>query len=171
MHELADEKKINLQFVSFEYAGRDFGIVEENARRYDVVDILINHGILPREKALELQYEADILTLVTWNNEEEGDAPTGKFIEYFMMKKPIFSIVIGDRKNSIVKQITDRANIGYSYEESSGYDGYLEAKQWVLEKYLEFLENGQVDFNSDEMFVDKFSSANMAKRFKRLIDK
>ena len=170
LHELAEEKTIDPQMISVEYAGKDFRIIEQDAEEYSMEKILINRGILPREKSLELQYEADILCVVTWNTEKEGDAITGKFIEYFMMEKPIFSIVIGNKKNSIVKQITDRPNIGYSYEESSGDEGYLGAKQWISEKYSTFLKNGQIDINPDEMYLNKFSSESMAKRFKRLID-
>lgn len=170
LHELAEEKTIDPQMISVEYAGKDFRIIEQDAKEYSMENILVNRGMLPREKSLELQHEADILCVVTWNTEKEGNAITGKFIEYFMMEKPIFSIVMGNKKNSIVKRITDRANIGYSYEESSGCEGYLEAKQWISEKYSKFLKNGQIDIDPDEMYLDKFSSESMAKRFKRLID-
>lgn len=94
----------------------------------------------------------------------------GKFIEYFMMQKPVFSIISGTAVGSAVKKITQRARLGCTLEEAGGMKDYAEAKQWILSRYQEFMKNGHLECHSDGEFLNKYSSAMMAQRFKKLID-
>ncbi|MDE7324481.1 MAG: hypothetical protein K2N73_17545 [Lachnospiraceae bacterium] len=170
LHELELENLISREHISVVYAGNDYHIIQNQAKDCGMENILINKGKLSRKKALELQYQSDILCVLAWNTWNERDVMKGKFIEYFMMKKPIFSIISGNAADSAVKKITQRAKLGYALEEAGGSKGHAEAKQWILSKYQEFMMNGCLKCHSDETFLNRYSSAVMAKRFKELID-
>lgn len=170
IYELECENRINRKNISFVYAGNDYHIVQRQADRYGMGNILINKGKLSRTKSLQLQYQSDILCMLAWNTEREQDVMKGKFIEYFMMKKPVLSIISGTKTESAVRKITQKAKLGYALEEAGGLQDYTEAKQWLLSKYQEFMEDGCLKSFSDEKFLERYSSAMMAKRFKKLID-
>ena len=168
--ELENEKLINSENISIIYAGKQFHILQDQARAFNMEDLLVNKGELSRKKALELQYHADILCALTCNTDKVQGVFLGKFIEYFMMNKPIFSIVIGNKPNSINRRITQRARLGYSLEAAAGLKEYEKAKKWILSKYMEFMHKGYIDSNSDEKMLNKFSSARLAEKFEKLIN-
>ncbi len=170
LHELELEKQISKEHISVIYAGTDYHIMQKQAKECGMESILVNKGKLSRKKALELQYQSDILCVLAWNTKKERDVMKGKFIEYFMMQKPVFSIISGTAVGSAVKKITQRARLGCTLEEAGGMKDYAEAKQWILSRYQEFMKNGHLECHSDGEFLNKYSSAMMAQRFKKLID-
>lgn len=169
--ELESEGAVDRNYIAVLYAGSHFHVLQEQAKAYHLEDIVFNKGRISRDKALYLQFQSDILCALTWNSENEEDVITGKFIEYFMMKKNIFSIVTGNKTNSIVKRITDKGKLGHCLEVIGGNEAYREAKEWFLEKYIEFIENGHIKSHMNESIVEKFSSAKMAEKFGRIIEK
>lgn len=81
--------------IVFEYAGFQSLVIQKIFEEAGLDKILKNHGLLPREKALELQQSADLLLLIayTGNNEREGNhIRTGKIYEYLGTCKPILAI-------------------------------------------------------------------------------
>lgn len=168
--ELESEGLLSSENISVLYAGGQFHILKDQAKACNLTKVLINEGMLPRKKALELQYQADILCCLTWGEAGYENVLPGKTLEFFMMNVPVFSIVTGTKTDSIVKRITQNAKLGYCYEEAGGYNNFIEAKQWFLERYTEFIKNGYIESHSDKTVLEEYSSANMAEKFKQFID-
>lgn len=170
LSELEDEDALDSKKISIIYAGKQFQILEDQAKIYSMEKLLINRGELSREKALQLQYNSDILCLMTWNKTGEDNWLTGKMLEYLMMNKPVFAIVMGNRPDSLVKKIVQKANLGYCYEEGGNPEEYYDAKRWIFDRYLEFLGNGELANHSEKKILEEYSSIKMAMKFKKLID-
>ena len=73
LHELELEKQISKEHISVIYAGTDYHIMQKQAKECGMESILVNKGKLSRKKALELQYQSDILCVLAWNTKKERD--------------------------------------------------------------------------------------------------
>lgn len=171
IHELGEEGKLNKERIRIVYAGAHYHVLKNQVEKFGLDAITDNRGKVSRKESLQIQKQSDILCALTWNNIGDDDVIPGKVLEYFMMEKPIFAIASGDKPDSILKHVMMKANIGYCLEEAECEKYYEEAKKWFLDKYLEFIENGQVVFEPNEKEIEKYSSENMAKRFGMLIEK
>jgi len=85
--------------IIFSYAGKDSKYVSAEFDKAEIAGCLRDYGLVDRRKALELQYDADLLLLITYT----GDNPdigkgvlTGKCYEYLSSCKPI--LMIGSEK-------------------------------------------------------------------------
>jgi hypothetical protein len=64
--------------------------VKDIAARYNLLDIYSYYGFLPREKALEMQYDADILLFL--GNDSFNEMLTGKLFEYIYIAREIWGV-------------------------------------------------------------------------------
>ena len=104
LKKLTNSNAVSKEKIRFEYAGNGYQLVYSMASKYGMEDILINHGVVNREKSLKIQKNSKILVLASWNTKKEKGILTGKFFEYMMMDKPIIAAISGDDKNSILKE-------------------------------------------------------------------
>jgi len=168
--ELSEKELVDKDRIEVVYAGKQFSLLEQQADQFGLKDILSYKGVVARKEALQIQYNANILCSLSVNRKGYNEILTGKFIEYFMMQKPIFSIIIGNEPGSIIKKITERARLGYCLEEAGGTEDYKDAKQWFLEKYLEFVQNGCIAGHSDKSVLEEYNSNKVAEKFKGIIE-
>lgn len=100
------DKKIIIQF-----AGPNCN-VKDIADKYDITEYYEYLGFLPREIALQLQYDADVLLFL----EHEGKAKgilTGKLFEYLYIAREIWAV--GITENTAAGEIIKKTNTGYSF--------------------------------------------------------
>lgn len=168
--ELIQEQKMDKEKINIVYAGEKFYLLQLQAAKYGLSEILCNKGMVIRKEALTIQKQADILCALTWNNEGNDNILTGKVLEYFMMNKPIFAVVTGNKPESIIKQIINKANLGYCIEEAGLEQNYDVAKSWLLNRYNEYIDTGSIECHPIERILEKYSSQKMAERFGCLID-
>ncbi|MCI8747562.1 MAG: glycosyltransferase family 4 protein [Lachnospiraceae bacterium] len=172
LKELSDNKEINISDICVDYAGTNFDLLYEQAEAYEVAEILVNHGFVEHLKALEMQRQSDILLVLSWNDDDEEDVLTGKFMEYLMVERQILAIVKGNKKNCLIKKILSESKAGYCYEEARGEEDVDSLKRFIQEKYLEFMREGRISYNGDTVYLNKFSYKTIAKEFgKFLVDK
>lgn len=146
LRELADEGKLELQKLCFDYAGSDFMFLNEQAKSCNMSEILKNHGVLTRAECLDLQNSADFLVLCTWNNRGEEGVFPGKFLEYMLFNKPIIALVDGNLANSEVAQVIREGSLGIAYEQANGEADYKALKDYIKNAYHYFFKNGRADF-------------------------
>lgn len=167
--ELEHEKLIDSKKICIQYAGKHISLLEKQARKYNLESIIDYRGVVSRQEAIQMQYDADILCALTWNNIGNDNILTGKILEYFMMEKPIFAIVTGDKPGSSMAKIIREANAGFCLEEINLEREYDNAKKWVLKKYQEFISQGFLPYNSKDEILQKYSSQVMARKFGEII--
>lgn len=170
LKELISEGKINGGQTAIEYAGNDSEIARECAKRYRMENLLIDHGEIPREQALELQRKAAILLQLAWNTKKDNCAWSGKMYEYMMMKKPIAFIVTGDEPNSYPSRHMALLG-GCCYEQCREEETYTHLKQYILDKYIEWQQTGNVSIQRDENYVKQYSYREIAEQVWKLIGK
>ncbi len=139
----------------FNYAGSEFNVIEQQASKYDLTCILVNYGYVTREESIRIQNESDLNVVVTWNSNIDQGIMTGKIYESFLLRKSILGIVNGDLPNSEFKNVIDRVNGGFVFENSSpNYSGdYNALKLFLNYNYIEKLETGKVDSNYNELIT------------------
>lgn len=167
--DLKKEGKADPERIAIVYAGKQTYIVEGEAKKYNLEKIIDYRGVVPRQESIKIQWEADMLCALTWNNEGNDNILTGKIFEYFMMRKPIIAIVSGNKPDSIMKQIIEEAELGCCLEEVMLDRDYEKAKAWFSDRYQEFVCKGHLICNPKEEVLQKYCSQEMAEKFGNLI--
>ena len=170
IYELSSEKRLDMERIRIIYAGEQSQLLKKQAEQYGLVQLLEIKGKVSRQESLQIQRQSDILCALTWNNIGNDNILTGKVLEYFMMYKPILALVSGNKPGSMIKHIINEANLGYCFEEAEAAKNYDEAKEWLLNKYMEFVATGMVACNPKERILEQYNCKNTAVKFERLID-
>ena len=69
---------------------------------------------------------------------------TGKIFEYFMFKKPILAIVVGNLPNSEICKIISRIDAGHCFEEAA-IDSKKNLVAWIKNAIDEKQKNGTIE--------------------------
>lgn len=141
--EIAPSLKDVNKKILFEYAGKEGDLFLSQAAEYNLQNYVVDYGQLSRLDALKLQQESDICLLATWNTSFEQGALTGKIFEYFMFKKPILAIVVGNLPNSEICKIISRIDAGHCFEEAA-IDSKKKLVAWIKNAIDEKQENGMI---------------------------
>ncbi len=167
IRELSDEGKVNIDNIVFEYAGmgNEIKILNRQAAKYSLENIIHNNGLIKREDCLALQMRSDVLVLATWNTKAEIGVFPGKMIEYMLFNKPIVSLVSGDIENCEITEAINRLKIGFSYEEISGESQFAEFKEYICS-----LINGTLNFCPDNEKIMQYEWNNIVKKFEEAIN-
>ena len=169
LRELADEGKIAVEKICFDYAGSDFMFLNEQAKSYNMPDILKNHGKLSRADCLALQKAADFLVLCTWNNRGEEGVFPGKFLEYMLFNKPIIALVDGNLANSEVARVMREGEFGIACETAGGEKDYAELKSYIQKQYQLFSVEKAIEFAPEKEVLNRYNYDNIMRQIEELI--
>lgn len=170
IRELADDYEIDCHNVSFEYAGTNAEIAIEQAEKYGLASIVVNHGVISREQSLQLQRDAQILVLVTWNDKVEQGVFPGKFLEYMLFERPILAIVNGDLPGSEVADVMDEGNFGFCYEEATHTVDYDQMKKYIKMQYDHFMKTGKTVYSPCAVIRERYNYEQIVGRIEELIN-
>ena len=144
-----------------DFYGYDEGWLERDVERYGLQDIVNVHGLVPREKALKKQREAQILLLLTWNDPTERGVYTGKVFEYLAARRPILSMGIS---GGVVEELLKETNAGV-------HTSTQEELERALKKYYqEFKRKGRVGYCGISAKIERYSQREMARKFAVVLD-
>ena len=104
--------KINL---SLDFYGPFSSYLEQEIKRYNIVSITKQNGIVGREEIVSIYEEANVLILFNWLKKEEGIFPL-KFYEYLNAKKLIFTI--GKDNSGEINNILNETRTGFNLIDS-----------------------------------------------------
>ena len=167
--ELAGDGRVNLQKIRFDYAGPHFEMVQEQAQKYGVEAILVNHGFVSRGEAARLQSQSDIFLVLTWNTREEKGVLTGKFYEGIRARKPILSLVSGGEPDSELNTLNEKYHYGFCCEESSGNAGTEKLKCWILDAYNRKQQGQSPVYNPKEGLFTDFTYRGLTEKLERIM--
>ncbi len=169
LKELCDEGTVNMDDIVINYGGNNLSILRDQAAQFGLEDNVIDHGMLPRQKSLELQASSRHLIHATWNEKGEKGVFPGKFLEYIMMGRSIISLVSGDIPDSEVTVVVKKAGLGVTYEEVTKDADRITLKEYILCDYKNFKAGKAPCLNIDTNEVNRFDFANAAKSIEELI--
>lgn len=170
---LMKEGKIKSNNIEFDFAGKEsaFEIFKSQAEKYNLDDYCIYFGKITRKEALKIQMEADILLVSSFDYQTDiGGVITGKALEYMSANKPIIAIINGDIEHSELADIIRNANLGFAYEESHHKSDNIGLYQYLLTKYQEYEEKGELNHNPNEQILSKFDYQYLGKKMLRIIE-
>lgn len=170
---LMNEGKIKRNKIEFDFAGKEsaFEIFKSQAEKYSLGDNCVYFGKVTRKEALKLQMEANILLVSSFDYQTDiGGVITGKALEYMSANKPIIAIINGDIEHSELADIIRNANLGFAYEESHHKSDNIGLYQYLLTKYQEYEEKGELNHNPNEQILSKFDYQYLGKKMLRIIE-
>lgn len=169
LRELVDEGGIDMDKITFEYAGNDGNVLKSQADKYKMREIVNDRGRMPRQECLNFQFAADFLVLSTWNYKSEIGVFPGKFLEYMLMQRPIISLTCGDIPNSEITEAVRRTKVGIAYEEISRKSDFPILKDYLKEAYRQFYEEGSVHFSPDKEAVARYDWKNLIGAIEKIL--
>lgn len=125
---------------------------------------IISFGEVGREEALRLQLGSNILLLATWNYSNSTGIVTGKLLEYMMMNIPIIAVISGNVPNSKVKEIVEKCNLGFCYEQASAEQDYQQLKTMIFQKYTQYINNHSANQSFNQCEIEKYNYYQISKR-------
>lgn len=169
LRELANEGKADLNKICFDYAGGDGAFLCAQADEFGLGSIVHDHGILPRNECLKLQFSSHLLVLSTWNNRGEEGVFPGKFLEYMLIGKPIIAITDGNLPNSEVTSVMREGRLGVAYETARANEDFSQLKQYVYACYTEWAQKGSITFEPVQEVLDRYNYDHIIKQIEGLI--
>jgi hypothetical protein len=111
LSELIAAGKLNRDLVRIVYAGGDKAIWDSFVKEAGLESINESYGMLSMEASRKLQQSAAINLLLTWSDRNYKGVLTGKMYEYFKARRPIITVINGDRDEEI-EEIMAETNAG-----------------------------------------------------------
>lgn len=169
IRELLQNKEIDRNNVVIEYAGANLPLFYSYVQRYQMEDRFVNYGFISRQQSLQLQSRASILVMAGWNSKKEEIVWSGKMYEYMMARKPIVYLMAGDKQQCEAADQIHRLG-GVCYQSICSEMSYIPLKQYILEKYKEWNQNGKVMISREEEYVNEFSYPNIAEKVYEILN-
>jgi glycosyltransferase involved in cell wall biosynthesis len=110
--------------VQVEFYGRNLDWVMERAAEHGLHDVVQVHEPVSRRDAIEIQMQADVLLLLTWNDPRERGVLTGKLFEYIGARRPI--LVLGHIDGDAASLVC-REKFGAASNDPAAISGFLAA--------------------------------------------
>ena len=108
--------------VKIDFYGNKSPFLDELIKKYSLEKIVEYKGLVSRDEIINLQKQADILLLLTWNNPLEKGVLTGKLFEYIGSAKPILSIgAIHDSASNLI----EKYNFGLASNSPSEIESFI----------------------------------------------
>lgn len=161
IQELIAEESIDESDIRIRFIGPPSEYIANLTTKYHLQNVVKQEGFIERDKTIEIQKQAQMLLMLTWNDPKEQGILSGKFFEYVGAKRPILAVGYPDKT---IKNILEKGNIGYMIQDSS------QAKEFITNAYNQFKSQGQVTYSGTQEYVDKFSHKQMAKQFTEILN-
>lgn len=169
LRELADEGKVDLNKLCFDYAGRDGSFLLAQANEFGLSSIVCDHNVLSRDECLKLQFSSHLLVLSTWNNRGEEGVFPGKFLEYMLIGRPIISLTDGNIPDSEVTSVMREGRFGIAYESVRDKEDRITLKKYIESCYCEWLQNGSISFEPEQEVLERYNYNNIIRQIEELI--
>lgn len=151
LRELVDEDLIDIDDLQFEHAGKDSHYWKELLHHFNLSEIMVDHGMIPREKAIEIQRNAHLNVLLTWASEELKGIVTGKIYEYLAARRPIVSIINGIKDKEIEEMVSGSkaGKVFYNNE-----NNLFQLKSYILNQYKKW--KAGFDLYNSSAFLNQY---------------
>lgn len=140
LQKLIADQQIDAHKIEIVYAGKDGSLWTEWLAATQTQQIFRNLGLITRQEALQLQYNAQINLLLTYSSSEAGGNLTGKFYEYLFAKSPILIVMNGIPDKEFEDIMTDIDGGELVYNSTNDFE---RTADFILKYYKLWLKDGQ----------------------------
>lgn len=172
LKELAEEGVVAEEQITLGFAGKapDAEAFITQASGCGLGARVQNYGLVPRDRAIQLQRSADAILIAAWNLPDSiGNLP-GKLLEVLMMEKPVICCVAGNIPGSEAARLLRVTGAGCCYEEAEGERSYAELKAYVRGLCEAFSQGRSLPFEPNAEKLELYAYAGIAKRFSTLLE-
>lgn len=128
---LIAQGELSMSQLQLCYAGSEGDTFIRYAQRCGLEGCVRLYGSVSREESLQLQGQADLLLMASWNLAGQTGILTGKLFEYLMMMKPIACYMSGDAAGSELKALLSKTGAGYCAEQTEGSSALNELERFL----------------------------------------
>lgn len=153
----------------FHYAGGQSPLVRDLANQAGIADLLVDHGFVSHDKALELQRQSDALLVLAWNEIGNEGVLSAKFFEYMAAEKPMIALISGGKPDSELAAMVEEMNLGVAAEYVKGPSETAKVARF-LESLVETKRSGGSSYIGDPDKVARFDYRNIAEYLENLIN-
>lgn len=109
-------KKEEQNNIRVHYFGNQGSIAIQNFKKYDIENLIINHGSVSKEESIIAMFQSDILLSIIHNNEKSIDDNikgiiTTKIFDYILIGKPTINIAPVDNETRVLIRKLNVKNI------------------------------------------------------------
>ncbi len=172
LKELAGEGEIAEDRFLLSFAGKpaDFGEFMAQAEACGLGRRVHNHGMVPRDRAIQLQRQADAILVAGWNTPELiGNLP-GKLLEVLMLERPVVCCMAGNVPGSEGAALIRETRAGYCFEETGGEAAYAGLREYVRGLVRAYESGKPVPYAPSRESVERYAYESVAARFSALIE-
>ena len=170
LRKLGEEKRLDLDKVKLHYAGKDFSLLYEAAKRSGVENILEDHGYVSRTEAARIQSMSDLFLVLSWNMKESQGILTGKFFEGIRAKKPMLSVINGSLPNSELNMLNEKYHYGFCYESCREKEQFGALCDYLAKAYDEKMKLGKVQYEMNPELETRFRYDALAEQLEHFIE-
>lgn len=169
LERLINSREINPADVTVEYAGRNSDLFLAMSSCFPCVNS-VDHGLVSRDEALNLQRSASVLIVCAWNTAEQKGVLTAKIYEYMQQDAPIIGLCCGEVPHSDLRALIESSRVGVCHEEADpGADKRLD--DYLLMLYRQWKSRGRTSRDPRSIAgVMSYSYPELAKKLVSLID-
>lgn len=161
---LAKKQNPDFKYI-LECAGGNNESLIETARKYGEQDNVKNFGFIPREQALDLQGQADILLALIFKTMGSFSA---KLFEYTLIKKPIICVSCGGGDYGEETQYIRELNLGIAVEETCENEDVSLLCEYLLMQYKFKQDRKPLKFEPDTSSISEYDHDNIFKKIEKL---
>ena len=163
INELIQDGAIRKEEIQWVFNGLFDDGWQEKIQDADKYGIVIFNGYLDHLKSLELSVQSDLLVLCGERDSGANIVYTGKVFEYLRTKVPILSL---SAKDGVLDHILRETRTGrnFDYEDRDGI------REFVLEQYHLWENNGLPLMNIDEAAIQQYSRENTCRKLAGVFD-
>ena len=103
--ELIRDGEVDREAIAVDFYGRFEEWLEKEIKKYGLVGVAEQHGIISPEDSRQAQREARILWLMKWEDPKEFGVIPGKLFEYMAARRPIMAT--GGHNDEVSKILAD----------------------------------------------------------------
>jgi hypothetical protein len=162
INDLIDAKILDNKSLKIRFFGPYEYWLNKKIRKFGLERVIVQHGLVAREIALEKQRESQILLFLNWNDPREKGIYTGKLFEYLGAKRPI--LAIGGSKD-VVSELLEETAAG-AHASTFG-----NLKKIFTNWYSEYKKTGKVSYKGRIDEIQKYSYREMAKMFSEVFER
>jgi len=163
LRDLIDDRTIEPEDVEVRFYGPTDESLAKEISKYRLSGIVKQYGVISRRVAHAKQKESHLLLVFNWESLKEKGVYTLKIFEYLASGRPI--LATGGFGNDVIEALLKQTKAGV-------YCRTVEDIKSALKVfYLEYKQNGKINYTGDMEKIDKYSYREMARQFAAVLDK
>jgi len=152
---------MNPDDVEVRFYGDKYGWVDKEIAQYGLLNIVKQHGLVPRQIALEKQRESQLLLRLKWEDPQECGAYSAKIFEYLAARRPILATGGSD---DVVSELLGETKAGISALTVE------DIRSALKQLYQEYKLTGKIAYKGEESKINKYTRREMTRKFSEILD-